>query len=83
MLVAIAWGFGAALVITILPLVESADEINMFLGGICHYLNGKNPPERPDLASQEVAEKVVEDDVAPTKEIDTPAKETPAEVEEA
>jgi hypothetical protein len=81
-LVSIAWGFGAALVITVLPFVESADEINMFLGGIWYYLTGKTPPERPDLTTQEVAEKVVEEDV-PAKEIETPPAETPAEVEEA
>ena len=83
-LVSIAWGFGAALIITVLPLVESADEINMFLGGIFNAITGRAPPERPDLTAQEgAAEKVVEDDVTPTKEIDTPPVETPAEVEEA
>jgi len=81
-LVAIAWGFGAALVITVLPLVESADEINMFLGGIYYYLTGKTRPERPDLATQEVAEKVNEDD-APTKAVENPPVDTPVEVEEA
>jgi SSS family transporter len=81
-LVSIAWGFGAALVITVLPLVESATEINMFLGGIFNAITGRTPPERPDLTTQEVAEKVVEDD-APAKEIETPPVETPAEVEEA
>jgi Na+/proline symporter len=81
-LVAIAWGFGAALVITVLPLVESADEINMFLGGIFNAITGKNPPERPDLTSQEAADKAIDDD-APAKEIDTPAAEVPVDVEEA
>jgi hypothetical protein len=81
-LVAIAWGFGAALVITVLPLVESADEINMFLGGIYNAITGKTPPERPDLTAQEVAEKVIDDD-APAKEVDTPAAELPVDVEEA
>jgi len=74
-LVAIAWGFGAALIITVLPLVESAADINKVLGGMYNAITGNTPDESPDMAEGEAAEKVVEEE---------PAKEdTPAEVEEA
>lgn len=83
-MVALAWGFGAALVITILPLVESADDINKVLGGIYYGVTGRSRPERPDLVAQEEAEKVVEDDDDAAKQVDeTPAVEPVAEVEEA
>lgn len=35
---AIAWGFGAALVITILPLSESSEEIGKVLGGMKEWI---------------------------------------------
>jgi Na+/proline symporter len=75
-LVAIAWGFGAALIITVLPLVESADDINMVLGGLVNAITGKEPTPRPDLVGEEEAEKAAEEE-------DSPAKDAPAEVEEA
>jgi Na+/proline symporter len=95
-LVAIAWGFGAALVITILPLAESADDINMVLSGIFASVTGTEmsraePPA--DLAAQEeaeaAAEKEMDDGLAkpeveePVKEVDAVAAETPLEEEEA
>jgi len=61
-LVAIAWGFGAALIIIILPLVESADDINMVLGGML----GQTPPAE-EAAAPEKEE--------PTKEVDAPPAE--------
>lgn len=57
-LVAIAWGFGAALVITILPIVESQDEILKVLGGMWNWMRG-----RPINAGAE------EEDYTPAKEI--------------
>ncbi len=82
-MVALAWGFGAALVITILPLVESAEDINKVLGGIMYAVTGRSPPERPDLVQQEEAEKVTDDQGA-TKQIDdAPPAEMTGEVEEA
>jgi urea-proton symporter len=69
-LVAIAWGFGSAIVITVLPLVESADEITTFLSGIFYAITGKTPPAPEETAAPEKEE--------PVKEVDTPA-----EVEEA
>lgn len=54
-LVAIAWGFGAALIITILPLVESADDINKVLGGMVNAMTGKVPdaPEAEKTPTEE------------------------------
>ena len=46
-LVAIAWGFGAALIIAILPLVESADDINKVLGGMVGAVTGSTPEAPP------------------------------------
>jgi Na+/proline symporter len=72
-MVAIAWGFGAALIITILPLVESANEINMVLSGIWAVITG-NPIDRPDLAEAEEAEKADAKEVADNDEAG-PAKD--------
>ena len=67
-LVAIAWGFGAAIIITVLPLVESADEINMVLSGALNMVTGRDPPPRPDLAEQEAAEAADEKEIAASDE---------------
>ena len=55
-LVAIAWGFGAAIVITVLPLVESAEDISKVLGGCLNMILCRPAPEPPVLADQEEAE---------------------------
>jgi hypothetical protein len=95
-LVALAWGFGAALIITILPLVESADDINMVLSGVWAMMTGSTYV-RPDLAQQEEAEEADEKEVKDEKEVESsdasPVKaeddafaalaKTPSEVEEA
>merc|ERR1712176_487092 len=39
-LLAIAWGFGAALVITVLPLVESQEEIGTAVSGMYYSMIG-------------------------------------------
>ena len=50
-LVAIAWGFGAAITITVLPLTESSEEINQVLLGIYHsHPNGPAIPSETDIA---------------------------------
>jgi hypothetical protein len=46
-LVAIAWGFGAAIIITVLPLTESSDDISRALGGMYNAITGRQP-ERPE-----------------------------------
>jgi Na+/proline symporter len=80
-LIAIAWAFGAGLVITVLPLVESADDINMVLSGIYCAITGKQAPQAtdPNLAEQEV-EKLA-DDETPEKEEAPAGKAEPEEVE--
>jgi hypothetical protein len=70
-LVAIGWGFGGAIIIVSLPLVESADAINTVLGGIWGSLTGKKPEAEPEVP-------VAAEKDEPTKEVDAPA-----EVEEA
>ena len=55
-LVAIAWGFGAALIITILPLTESADDINMVLSGIFNSLTGRKAERAEDAKEVEEEE---------------------------
>lgn len=52
-LLAIAWGFGSAIVIAVLPLVESSTEINKVLGGIVNAVLCRKPE---DLAKEEEAE---------------------------
>eukprot|EP00751_Fragilariopsis_kerguelensis_P006553 CAMPEP_0170807684 /NCGR_PEP_ID=MMETSP0733-20121128/32911_1 /TAXON_ID=186038 /ORGANISM="Fragilariopsis kerguelensis, Strain L26-C5" /LENGTH=705 /DNA_ID=CAMNT_0011162901 /DNA_START=124 /DNA_END=2241 /DNA_ORIENTATION=- len=47
-LLAIAWGFGAALVITLLPLVESADDINKVLSGVFNMVTGRDPSDKEE-----------------------------------
>jgi urea-proton symporter len=42
-LIALAWGFGAGITITVYPLVESADAINMVLSGIYNIITGREP----------------------------------------
>ena len=69
-LVAIAWGFGAALTLAILPLSESSEEINTALSGIWNYVTGREPVQAqdPDLAE----EKEVRDSVeTPLKEVES------------
>ena len=40
-LIAIAWGFGAAITIAILPLTESSEEINTALSGMFNWMTGR------------------------------------------
>jgi len=40
-LIAIAWGFGAALIITVLPLMESSAEIGKVLSGLFNCITGR------------------------------------------
>jgi Na+/proline symporter len=62
-LVAIAWGFGAAIVITILPLSESSEDIETVLSGMFNSCLGRKADHHlgnPDAAAKEVSE---EDDM--------------------
>jgi hypothetical protein len=49
-LVAIAWGFTAAVVIVVLPLSESADDISKVMTGIYYAMSGKEAPPPPAVA---------------------------------
>jgi hypothetical protein len=63
-LIAIAWGFGAALVIMILPVMESTEDTGRILTGIYCYMTGKEVPEEAEEekpAVKEVEEPVVEE----------------------
>lgn len=70
-LLAIAWGFGAAIVITLLPLFESQDEIFGVLGGIKNSIMGTTEDtvdaakakevDEPEEPVEEVVEEVVEE----------------------
>jgi SSS family transporter len=61
-LLAIAWGFGAAIVITILPLSESSAEIGDVLSGMVNFITGNKP-------EAEEAVKEVEEEEEPAKEV--------------
>ena len=67
-LVAIAWGFGAAIIITFLPLVESSEEISTALSGMYYMLICKEAPKAADPALEEAEAKEVADE--PEKEVD-------------
>jgi urea-proton symporter len=54
-LIALAWGFGAGITITVYPLVESADAINMVLSGLYNIATGREPVQAtaPTVAATE------------------------------
>merc|ERR1712003_285660 len=75
-LVSIAWGFGAAITITILPIFESQDEIGNVFSGLFNYITGRKGDS--EYAEEETPVKTVEDPVEPIKDVEDPA-EAPAE----
>ena len=76
-LVAIAWGFGSAIIITFLPLVESSEEIATALSGMFYFIICKEAPkaEDPNLEEQEAKELAEDSDEAPkaTKSVEQEA----------
>lgn len=73
-LVAIAWGFGAALAITIIPLVESKDEIYGILNGMWHWITRKELiPSADEVAKHEFEH---DSDDTPLKQPDEEAPDT-------
>lgn len=68
---AIAWGFGAAIIITVLPLTESSEDINMVLSGVfnaifhreAHRAIDPNAKEKDEVLAD--SEELVKEDVAP------------------
>lgn len=65
-LVAIAWGFGAAITITILPLAESSEDIGKVLTGIFNALTGRQAyvAEPPATSATTTKPKAMEEDKA-------------------
>lgn len=61
-LVAIAWGFGSAIIITFLPLIESSEEILTALSGMYYMVTGKEAPQATEPGLEEKEAKVLEDD---------------------
>jgi len=57
-LLAIAWGFGAAIIITLLPLIESQEEIATALSGMFYMMTCREAPQAadPGLEAQEAKE---------------------------
>ena len=68
-LVAIAWGFGAAIIITFLPLIESSEEIATALSGLWHMMLCKEAPKASDPALEEAEAKELADDSDDAKEV--------------
>lgn len=73
-LIAIAWGFGAAIIITVLPLSESAEDINTVLSGMFNTVTGREAVQAEDPAAAKMEE---EEEEEPAKE----AEEVVAEEE--
>lgn len=73
-LLSIAWAFGAAIIVTVLPLTESAEEINGVLSGIFNKIIGRNPVQAQDPNAVDV-------DETPKKEIEDDSVEKDAEIE--
>jgi len=73
-LVAIGWGFGAAIIITFLPLIESSEEIATAMSGIWYMITMREAPQAadPNLEEQEAKELSEDSDgAAPvTKEVE-------------
>ena len=56
-LVAIGWGFGAAIIITFLPLIESSEEISTALSGLFYFIICKDAPQATDPADTDLVER--------------------------
>jgi len=82
-LVSIAWGFGAAITISFLPLFESQDEIGRVFSGMLNYILCKTGDAAEQYAEEEPV-KTVEDDVEkPVKDVEDPAEPVKEEAEPA
>jgi hypothetical protein len=78
-LISLAWGFGGAIVITVLPLVESSEDINRVIFGVWNSIRGveveetedenaRKPLETTDKQMDEVEDK--SSDVTPDKNLE-------------
>jgi urea-proton symporter len=63
-LVSIVWGFGAAIIITLLPLTESSEDINRVLSGMLNKVLGRDPEIRaPYPPVEKAVEEPMKDDM--------------------
>jgi urea-proton symporter len=84
-LVAMGWGFGAAITLVVLPLSESQEDIGIALTGIYNAITGRQP-ERPAGYDEQTglinndapASKTVADGSVPPKQIEEPSEEIDA-----
>lgn len=73
-LIAIGWGFGAAIIITVLPLSESSEDINTVLSGIYNSVTGREaeqadePVEAGKMADEEDEPKKEQEDAVVAEE---------------
>jgi len=84
-LIALGWGFGAAIVITLLPLIESSEEIGTALTGLFYCIIRREAPKAtdPNLEEQEAKELAEDSDSAPVAATEEGAKEAPEEAKDA
>ena len=80
-LLSIAWGFGAAITITFLPLIESQDEIGKVLSGMLNFMLCKKI-EADQYAEEETPVKAVDEPEEPVKDAEDPAEPVKEEAEE-
>jgi len=62
-LLSVAWGFGAALVITLLPLIESQEDISKVMMGMYYAMTGQEAPvAQPNVNAREAENMVDKED---------------------
>ena len=61
-LISIAWGFGAFMVITALPIIESSEDIGKIFSGIYYAVTGKEAPEPEPQATKGFADDTLKKD---------------------
>lgn len=73
-LISIAWGFGAAIVISFLPLIESQDEIGKVFSGMFNYVTGRRGDAEQYAEEETPAKTVDEPEEVPVKDVEDPAE---------
>ena len=71
-LVAILWGFGAAIVITVLPLAESQKEIGDDLSGFKNYVTGKKGDAGDFVEGADKAKALEDEEAAVPEKVEEP-----------
>lgn len=76
-LISIAWGFGAAIVMAILPVFESQEEVLNVLNGLWSALTGKEHiPSSSEVAHSHFPDKMEKEGSEPSEDIDSPPEES-------